>query len=136
VWAGLGVADRGHHALLEHRRHRVLQALGLLVDLVPGDSQHIGEEALDQPVTADDRLGVRSAVVREHERFVGVALDVAVPLEAPDHLVHGRRRELHRAGDVRARDRQPGLLEPEHDLEILLLGDRRVILGHASSLDG
>ena len=37
VRAGLGVADRGEHALLEHRRHRVLQTLGLLVHLIPGD---------------------------------------------------------------------------------------------------
>ena len=58
VRAGLRVADRGEHALLEHRRHRVLEALGLLVDLVPRDPEDVGEEALDQPVAADDALGV------------------------------------------------------------------------------
>ena len=55
VRAGLRVADRGEHALLEHRGHRVLEALGLLVDLVPRDPEDVGEEALDQPVAADDR---------------------------------------------------------------------------------
>ena len=64
VGAGLGVADRGEHALLEDRRHGVLQALGLLVDLVPGNAEHVGEEALDQAVAADDALGVRGAVGR------------------------------------------------------------------------
>ncbi len=61
VRAGLGVADRREHALLEHRRHRVLQPLGLLVDLVPGDAEHVGQEALDQAVAADDVLGVLGA---------------------------------------------------------------------------
>ena len=56
VRAGRRVADRRQHPLLEHRRHRVLQPLGLLVDLVPGDPEDVGEEALDQPVAADDRL--------------------------------------------------------------------------------
>ena len=58
VRAGLGVADRRQHPLLEHRGHRVLEPLGLLVHLVPGDAEHVGEEALDQPVAADDRLGL------------------------------------------------------------------------------
>ena len=53
-----GVADRGQHPLLEHRRHRVLEPLGLLVDLVPGDPEHVGQEALHQPVPAHDRGGV------------------------------------------------------------------------------
>ena len=78
VRAGLRVADRGHHPLLEHRRHRVLEPLGLLVDLVPGDPQDVGEEALDQPVALDDRLGVLEAVVGEAERLVVGAGDVAV----------------------------------------------------------
>jgi hypothetical protein len=42
--------------LLEHGRHRVLEALGLLVDLVPRDAEDVGEEALDEPVAADDAL--------------------------------------------------------------------------------
>ena len=58
VRAGLRVADRGEHALLEHRAHRVLEALGLLVDLVPRDAEDVGQEALDQAVAADDALGV------------------------------------------------------------------------------
>ena len=63
VRAGLRVADRREHALLQHRRHRVLESLGLLVDLVPRDAEHVGEEALDQPVAADDRLRLTAALV-------------------------------------------------------------------------
>ena len=126
VRAGRRVADRRPHPLLQHRRHRVLDPLGLLVDLVPGDPEDVGEEALDHPVAADDVAGVLASGLGEGKRFVRVALDVAVVDQPADHLVHGRRRELHRAGDVGAGHRQPGLLEPEHDLEILLLGDGRV----------
>ena len=73
--AGRRVADRGAHPLLEHRRHRVLDALGLLVHLVPGDAEDVGEEALDQPVAADDRprplaarLGEARATCRRRAR--------------------------------------------------------------------
>ena len=45
-----------------------------------------------------------------------------------------RGGELHRPGDVGAGDRQPGLLEPEHDLEVLLLGDGGVLWAIAASL--
>ena len=70
VRAGRRVADRRQHPLLEHRRHRVLEPLGLLVDLVPGDAEDVGEEALDQPVAADDRLGVVAPLVGERQRLV------------------------------------------------------------------
>ena len=106
VRAGLRVADRGEHPLLEDGRHRVLQALGLLVHLVPRDPEDVGEEALDQPVAAHDALGVLAARVGEVDRLVGGAGDVAVALEPADHLVHGRRGELHGARDVGARHRR------------------------------
>jgi hypothetical protein len=127
VRAGGGVADRCPHPLLQHRAHRVLDPLGLLVDLVPGDVEDVGEEALDHPVAADDVAGVLAARLGEGERFVLFPLDVAVVDQPADHLVHGRRRELHRAGDVGARHRQPGLLQPEHDLQVLLLRDGRIL---------
>ena len=76
-------------------------------------------------------LGVLAPVVGERERLVGRARDVAVALEPADHLVDGRRGQLHRARHVGARHRQPGLLEPEDGLEVLLLGDGRVVVGHA-----
>jgi len=39
--------------------------------------------------------------------------------------VHGRRRQLHRAGDVGARHRQPRLVDPEHGSRGVLLPPRR-----------
>ena len=96
-----------------------------------GMPEDVGEEALDQAVAADDALGVLGARVGEGDRLVARARDVAVALEAADHLVDRRRRELHRPGDVGARHRQTGLLQPEEGLEVLLLGDGGVI-GHAN----
>ena len=128
VRAGLRVADRGQHARLEYRRHRVLEPLGLLVDVVPRDLQHVGEEALDQAVAADDRLGLLEPLGREGDRLVGGAGDVAVLLQPADHLVHGRRGELHRARHVGAGDRQAGLVQPEDRLQVFVFGNRRA--GH------
>ncbi len=68
------------------------------------------------------------SVKREH--LVRPARDVAVALEPPDHLVDRRRGQLHRARDVGARHRQPGLLQPEDGLQVLLFGDGRLVLGH------
>ena len=45
----------------------MLEPLGLLVDLVPGDPEDVGEEALDQAVALDDLLGVVAAAVGEAE---------------------------------------------------------------------
>src|SRR5205085_5519219 len=93
---------------------------------VPRDAEDVGEEALDQPVAADDALGVRDALVGEADRLVARARDVAVALEAADHLVHRRRRELHGARYVGAGHREARLLQPEERLEILLLGDGHI----------
>ena len=65
VRAGRRVADRGQHPLLQHRGHRVLEALGLLVNLVPRHAEDVGQEALDQAVAADDRLRLVAALLGE-----------------------------------------------------------------------
>jgi len=109
----------------------VLELFGLLVNVVPRDADDIGEEALDHPVSRDDVLGVAPPFQREVNRTAGIALDVAVALEAPQHLVHRRRRELHRARQVRTRHRQACLKEPKKAFEVLLLGCRRMLSGHA-----
>ena len=136
VRAGLGVAHRGAHVRLEARRHRVLELLGLLVHVVPRDPHHIGQEALDHPVAADDLLGVPAPRLGELDHALGVALDVPVALEAAEHLVDGRRGKLHGPGQVGAGHRQAGLEQPEQHLEVLLLGDGSVGRGHGTDRIG
>src|SRR4051794_31003305 len=85
-------------------------------------------------MTADDALGVRPAGIGERQRAVVVSLDEAVGLETAHHLVDGRRRDLEGARDVRPRDRQLCLPEPEDDLEVLLLPRGRVLVGHVAIL--
>src|SRR5215207_9739485 len=74
-------------------------------------------------MAADNRLSLTAAASGEGERLIVGALHVAVALEPADHLVDGRRGQLHRARDVRAVDLQTGLLEPEHRLQVFLLGN-------------
>ena len=79
-------------------RHRVLEVLGLLVHVVPRDPDDVGEEPFDQPVSADDRLGVVApGPVKSIERSSSRG-HVAVPLEPAEHLVDGRGGELHGRG--------------------------------------
>ena len=63
------------------------------------------------------------ALLGERDGLVAGARDVAVALEAPDHLVDGRSGQLTSAGDVRPGHRQSGLEEPEEGLEVLLFGE-------------
>ena len=70
------------------------------------------------------------AGVGEGERLVVGPRDVPVGLQAADHLVHRGGGHLHGPGDVGAGHGKPGLLQPEDDLQVLLLGDGRVLGGH------
>jgi hypothetical protein len=70
----------------------VLEPLGLLVHLIPRDAEHVGQEALDQAVAANDLLGLAFAGLGEADHLVWTARDVVVALEAADHLMHRRRR--------------------------------------------
>ena len=128
VGAGGRVADGRPNVGLEARGHRVLEPFGLLVDVVPRHAHDVGEEPLDQSVARHDLLGVAPALVREVDGLFGVARDVAVALQTAEHLVHGRRGQLHGPGEVRAGHGQARLVQPEQRLEVLLLGDGGV--GH------
>ena len=126
----LGVPHGGADVRLEPRRHRVLELLRLLVDVIPRNADDIGEEPLDHPVAADDRLGVLAPGGGEVDRPPGVTNDVPVALEPSEHLVHGRRRQLHRPRQVGAGHRQARLEQPEQRLEVLLFGYCRMLAGH------
>src|SRR5215216_3262905 len=136
VRARLRIADGAEHALLDDGRHPVLEPLRLLVHLVPGNVEHVGQKALDQPVAAHNAGGVLLAGVGELERLVGAARDITVCLEASDHLVDRRRGHLHGPRHVGPCDRQAGLLEPVNDLEVLLLGNGDLLLRHVGILAG
>src|SRR2546426_635345 len=58
VRAGLRIAKDPDHPGLHLRRHRVLEALGLLVGLPPRESEDLDEEPLRQAVSPDDRVGL------------------------------------------------------------------------------
>ena len=57
-------------------------------------------------------------------------------LEAPEHLVHGRSGQLHRARQICSGHRQPGLEQPEQGLEVVLLGFGGACSGHRADRSG
>ena len=65
VRAGRRVADRSADVRLKAWRHRMLQALGLLVHVVPRNADDVGQEPLDEAVAADDPLRVLAAGLGE-----------------------------------------------------------------------
>jgi hypothetical protein len=134
--AGGSVSDCRADVRLETRCHCVLKLLCLLVHLVPGNADHIGEETFDHAVATDHTLGVLAPRLSEVDRASGIANDVAVALEPPDHLVDSRRRQMHRPGDVRRGHRQPCLEQPEQPLEVLLLGRSGVFGLHGGIVAG
>src|SRR5699024_3873958 len=59
VGIAVGVAECGVHPLEHEIRDRVLEAVGLLVDLVPAQPQRFHEVGLDDPVASHDLDGDR-----------------------------------------------------------------------------
>ena len=100
VRAGLGVADGGQHALLEHGRHCVLEALRLLVDLIPGHVQGPDQEELEQAMAADHLhrqpftgAGQPCALIGRVGRQVRLG-------EGLEHPGHGARRDVQRLREL------------------------------------
>jgi hypothetical protein len=110
----------------------VLERVRLLVDLVPRDLEHGGQEGLDQPMARDDLLRDLAPVRREVQALALVPLHEPVVDEAPDHLRDARLRDVHAAREVRLGRLDPRLLEPEELLEVVLLGFGQ---RHAASIE-
>ncbi len=110
------IADRGGVAgalagpageaevLLQLRRDRRQQVVGLVGDLLGGDRRLRAQEALDDRAAAAHRGRLVTPARGQLPAALGGSLDVAVPREATEHLVDGRRREIERTGDGGRRD--------------------------------
>src|SRR5918999_2940011 len=105
---------------LDLLREHVLPALCLGVHLVPGDAEHLGEEALDQTVVADDLERDLLAGAAQDDAAVRLVRDEA---EAGELLDHGRRRRGRNpepAGERGRRRRARLLVELVDRLEVVL----------------
>jgi hypothetical protein len=114
------VVERLRHRLLHPRGDRVLDAVRLGVDLVPGHAELLHEEALDQTVPAQDRVRQPPALRGEHDRAALLAHQVALAGEALQHLRRRRQRDLERAGQDGRSDPVAVLLEPLDLFQVVL----------------
>ena len=83
---------------------RVAELVGVHVRLGGGVAHEVGEQALDDPVLADDPLGPHDPGLGQDRLLLLAALDEPVRLEPLQHLAGGRARDAEHVGDAR-RDR-------------------------------
>ena len=118
--ARLRIAEDASEALLHLRRHRVLEALGLLVRLPPLVAEQVDEHPLREAVAADDRARRGHPALGEADLLAVVELQQPVALEAMDHLGHRGGRDAKELRQARADDLAALVGEGVDGLEVLL----------------
>src|SRR5450759_1714025 len=123
----LGPAEEIEDALLHSLRDHVLEALGLVVHLVPAVAQHLDEEHLQQAVMAHQLQSHLAALAGQLLALVSVVLDQALRGEAGDHLADRRRRDAQALSQVAGRHGSLVTVQVIERLEVVLLraGERR-----------
>src|SRR5581483_100166 len=101
----LGPAEKLEDALLHPLRDDVLEALRLVVNLVPAVAENADEEHLEQPVMTDELECDLATLGRQLLAAISVVLDEALRGKARDHLAHARRRDAESLGQLTRRDR-------------------------------
>ena len=81
----------------------MLQALGLVVHLVPAVAEHLDEEHLEQAVVAHELEGDLAALAGQLLAAVAVVLDEALGGQARDHLADGGRGDAEALGELAGR---------------------------------
>ena len=83
----------------------MLEDLGLVVDLVPGHPERVGQIGLEQPVVADDLQRDLLARRAQRDPVVGLVLDQAHLGHPLQHRRNGPRRDAEALGQRRGADR-------------------------------
>lgn len=122
-----GVAELGVDAVEHAVGHRVLEDLGLVVDLVPAVAEFLHQERLHQPVPADHCERGAPAGVGQGDRTVLLVVDQTLIGEFADRLRCGRRRYADAFGQQFRADllARPFLGCPDHFQ--IILGNRREV---------
>ena len=98
----------------------MLELAGLVVDLVPGQVEIVGEKALAQAVSPHQPKGLAAALAREQHPAGRVAFDEPFAGQPRDHLRNGRSRQTELVGHA-AHSRAVGVLGHLEDrFEVLL----------------
>ena len=93
------LAELGRDQLLQLLGDVVLEHLGLRVHAVPGHSQDLGQEELDQPVVADHLEGDPLALRRQARAVIRLVLDHPLVRQALEHRGRRRRRDAETLRD-------------------------------------
>src|SRR2546425_2849045 len=121
VGVELRPAQQLEDALLHPLRDHMLEALRLVVDLVPAVAEHADQKDLQQAVMADQLQGDFAAVRSELLAAVAVVFDQALGRQAGDHLADARRRDAEALRQVPGRDRPAVAAEQVEGFEVVLL---------------
>jgi hypothetical protein len=106
-------------ALLDLVAEHVLELAGLVVHLVPGQVEVVGEKALAQTMAAHEPQRFAAAFLGKEDMARRVALNEPFAGQPGDHLRDGRGRQTELVGHM-AHGRAPRLLgQLEDRLEIL-----------------
>jgi hypothetical protein len=116
------VAEQLDQVCLEVVADGVLEPAGLLVHLRPRHLEHVDEQQLSEPVPSQDRRGVVAAGAGQVQDAVRVESEVALPLEALDRLADSRGADAQAVHQPGTHREDPGLLELEDRLQVLLDG--------------
>ncbi len=101
VGRGRRVLEDREQAAFDVLAHHVLPAAGLLVDLIPGHSDDVHQEALGEAMLAHHRDGERASAVGQFEVPVPGDPEEAVALHAGNGLRHGGTGLFQTLGDPR-----------------------------------
>src|SRR5262249_6974124 len=118
----LGLAEELEDALLHSLRDHVLEAFGLIVDLVPGVAEDPDEEHLEQAVMAHQLQGDLTALAGQLLPAVAVVLDQALGSQPADHLADAWRGDAESPGELAGRHRSLGSTQQVQGFEVVLLG--------------
>ena len=121
MWVELRPAEELEDAGLHRLGDHVLEALGLLVDLVPAVAEGLGQVHLEQPVVADHLQRHRLPRGRQRGAPVAIVGDQSQLAEPDQHLRCRRGRDTHALGQLGGADGAAQLVE---GLDVVLLGLR------------
>ena len=102
----------------------VLEALGLVVDLVKAVAEHLDEEHLQKAVVPDQLESDFAAFAGQLLAAVAVVLDEALGVEPVDHLADAWGRDAESLREITGGHRLVIAMQLVEGFEVILLGSR------------
>jgi len=99
----------------------VLEALGLVVDLIPAVTQHLHEEHFEEAMVPDELDGHLAALAGQLLAAVAVVLDEPLRAKPRHHLADAGRRDAQPLSQLTRRHRALVAVEEIKGLEVVLL---------------